>query len=325
MQRAALCFGSLIVGQLKRLIPVRWKHALKQSLLQAMEKDIRDWIREEPPNIEWMRRDGVVMRQAILQELYTPWQRYSSFDPQFLAPSARGKDLEGQRFPIPPDEILMGYQGDIDFYLDKGEETAKIIRETLSRVGAPLKPGAVILDWGCASGRVLRHFAEEATAGAFWGVDQHARCIMWAKEFMSPPFNFLTGSALPYLPFESNTFDLIYGISVFTHLEHLVDEWLMELRRLLKPGGHCLMTVHTEASIERFRMEFWPPWLDRNVDIRALMSTDVSVLPNHGDWECTYVFYREEYLRREWGRYMNVVEVLPAAVPYCQTAVLLRK
>lgn len=42
---------------------------------------------------------------------------------------------------------------------------------------------------------------------------------------------------------------MVYGFSVFTHLdERMQDMWLLELRRVLNPGGILLLTVHGERA-----------------------------------------------------------------------------
>ena len=43
-------------------------------------------------------------------------------------------------------------------------------------------------------------------------------------------------TAFPHLPFEDNTFTLIYAGSVFTHILQLMDAWVMEFPRILKPS-----------------------------------------------------------------------------------------
>ncbi|HAT59452.1 MAG TPA: class I SAM-dependent methyltransferase, partial [Opitutae bacterium] len=45
--------------------------------------------------------------------------------------------------------------------------------------------------------------------------------------------------------YRSSSFDFIYAFSVFTHLTHeLQTLWMAEMRRLLKPDGLLLITVH---------------------------------------------------------------------------------
>jgi ubiquinone/menaquinone biosynthesis C-methylase UbiE len=46
-------------------------------------------------------------------------------------------------------------------------------------------------------------------------------------------------------PFPNNFFNLIYGISVFTHLPHIDREkWLSEFCRILQPNGILLLSTH---------------------------------------------------------------------------------
>jgi len=50
---------------------------------------------------------------------------------------------------------------------------------------------------------------------------------------------------MPPLPYAAESFDVIYCLSVFTHLnETMQDAWLAELRRVLQPGGLLILTVH---------------------------------------------------------------------------------
>jgi SAM-dependent methyltransferase len=70
---------------------------------------------------------------------------------------------------------------------------------------------------------------------------------------------FATGTTAPHVPFEDRTFDLIYCGSVFTHISELAEAWLLELRRILRPGGYVYVTIHTRHTIDllltRYREE----------------------------------------------------------------------
>ena len=58
---------------------------------------------------------------------------------------------------------------------------------------------------------------------------------------------FSVNGPLPPLPYADGSFDLIYGVSVFTHLsEEHQRAWLPELRRILKPGGLLLLSFHSK-------------------------------------------------------------------------------
>ena len=60
--------------------------------------------------------------------------------------------------------------------------------------------------------------------------------------------DFSENGPLPPLLFEPQSFDLIYGISVFTHLnQQFQPRWLQELRRILKPDGMLILSLHGET------------------------------------------------------------------------------
>jgi hypothetical protein len=42
---------------------------------------------------------------------------------------------------------------------------------------------------------------------------------------------------------------------VFTHIDDLVDSWLLELRRTLKPSGLLYVTIHDDTSVSMLRNE----------------------------------------------------------------------
>lgn len=209
-------------------------------------------------------------------------------------------------------------------YIASGLTTAKALRGLLAKHGAdPAKLGN-ILDWGCSSGRVIRHFAAEAERAECWGADVGAPYIQWAQEHLSPPFRFVTSTALPHLPFGDATFGFVYGISVMTHLDYLRDGWLVELRRIVKPGGFVLLTVMDEHTAEHIRgYARRPPWLPEKFDLDDIGRHDQTIVRGP-DWSWTFTFFRSSYIRRAWGKFFEVVALEPS-FEHNQTGVLLRR
>jgi ubiquinone/menaquinone biosynthesis C-methylase UbiE len=81
-------------------------------------------------------------------------------------------------------------------------------------------------------------------------VDVDADAIAWCRQFLSQGHFVATGPAPP-LPFPDEHFDVVYCLSVFTHLnESMQDVWLAELRRILRPGGVLLLTVHSKFAAQ---------------------------------------------------------------------------
>jgi SAM-dependent methyltransferase len=101
-----------------------------------------------------------------------------------------------------------------------------------------------ILDWGCGPGRLIRHLPKTIGNGCeYYGTDYNAKSVAWCKMNLQG-IHFNTNSLNPVLPYPDNFFDIIYGISVFTHLsEKLHFEWFHELSRILKPQGILFLTT----------------------------------------------------------------------------------
>jgi ubiquinone/menaquinone biosynthesis C-methylase UbiE len=220
--------------------------------------------------------------------------------------------------------LRMGYADSAEEFVRCGQRTAEMLRATMRERGLVLQKGSAVLDWGCATGRVLQHFHREATDCEFWGADIGGGPIAWAKEHFSPPFHFVTCTVYPHLPFEDRKFCFIYGCSVFTHIRHLTDCWLMELNRVLRPGGMAVFTILDEHSVQWFR--------EHNIDQQIMpLDFDLNSLTAHdevffsGDnWPTTFSFYKSDWIRKSWGRYFDVLDIKPEAEDY-QTVVVLGK
>ncbi len=99
---------------------------------------------------------------------------------------------------------------------------------------------------GCSTSAAARagscaQFLPEAASGEFWGCDLHRPTIAWLEENLSPPLRFYVNDRIP-TPHPDSHFDLVYAISVFTHITHEWSAWLLELHRVLKPDGLLLAT-----------------------------------------------------------------------------------
>ena len=98
--------------------------------------------------------------------------------------------------------------------------------------------GKRVLDFGCGAGRTLRHFLPEANGDAeFWGSDIDVPSIVWLRANLAPPLHPIINGVDPPLALDSGSLDLIWALSVFTHLTDNSLPWLAELHRALKPGG----------------------------------------------------------------------------------------
>ncbi len=112
-----------------------------------------------------------------------------------------------------------------------------------------------ILDWGCGCARVARFVAEFAPE-KLTGIDIDPDNITWCKQNIAQA-EFESIGLHPPTRFGDESFDLVYGISVFTHLSEAdQDRWLAELQRITKPGGAVLMSIQGEIAFFRVDGDF---------------------------------------------------------------------
>jgi SAM-dependent methyltransferase len=163
----------------------------------------------------------------------------------FMAGLRRRSRGQGER-PLPGllRRISVAGTPDVAWFLKGGAAAVDCLREALGRQGRKLEECAAILDFGAGCGRVIRHLEPLAERTRICGVDINSSSIAWSRKNL--PFAEMSVCPLaPPLPFAEGAFDLIYALSVFTHLpEELQRSWIAEMRRLLRPGGLLFFTAH---------------------------------------------------------------------------------
>ena len=146
-------------------------------------------------------------------------------------------------FTFPPDYYLYEtYELNYLNYKNDGELTAKEIYDWVKPYKNNLHS---ILEWGCGVARVIRHFTALMDKNVdIYGVDINEKMIQWNATNINN-IKFTTCSYYPPTKFDDNKFDLIYCISVFTHIEFEYQEkWIAEIHRILEPNGIFLFTTH---------------------------------------------------------------------------------
>lgn len=105
-----------------------------------------------------------------------------------------------------------------------------------------------ILDWGCGPGRVIRHLPDYISDSCkFFGTDYNKKYVTWCSKNIHG-MDFRVNKLQPPLSFEEDFFDIIYGISIFTHLsEEMHFAWFKEIQRVAKEGCIILLTLHGET------------------------------------------------------------------------------
>jgi SAM-dependent methyltransferase len=154
------------------------------------------------------------------------------------------------RSPLPPPMLRFRVSESADprAFAEVGRQSAQNLVACLAAAGWSPAPGMRALDFGCGCGRTLAWLRDLMPGAELDGVDTDAEAIAWCSSNL-PWARFAATAPAPPLPFPDATFDMVYAISVFTHLDAAAQAaWLRELGRALKPGGVLLFTVHGEAA-----------------------------------------------------------------------------
>lgn len=146
--------------------------------------------------------------------------------------------------PAPPDREHYYAASDLAYWLS-GLADLALVLDAVHRHGDGGRRAA-LLDLGCASGRVVRHVPALAPGLAAFGVDIGLTGVAWARRWLPPAITVAQGTVLPHLPFADGELDVVYAGSVFTHIGDFEEAWLLELRRVLRPGGIAVLTIHPE-------------------------------------------------------------------------------
>ncbi len=260
-----------------------------------------------------------VFREGLLRE---PLEDYVARDPA----------------PLPVTADREGYHGDrhFDWWCSGLRDFLEVV-DVAERWEAGLVDGARLLELGCASGRVLRHFAAHRPGLDLWGADISLRHVEWMRLHLPPAIGIFQNTTLPHLPIEDDSCAVVCAFSVFTHIDELELAWIAEIRRILRPGGIAFLTIHSDHTWREMRPG-WPIH-DALVQMRDKIA-DYAISPEllRGPlpaektvfrWSSaknynTNVFHTADYIRSAWGRLMPVCEIIRGGHSY-QDVVVLRK
>lgn len=185
-----------------------------------------------------------------------------------------------------------------DGYLERGRASRRAIEGMLPDDWS--WTGKRVLDFGCGPGRTIRHLADESEC-ELWGCDISAACIEWNSQNLSPALSFVVNDEVPPLPFPDGKFDLVYALSVFTHISDAWAAWLLEIDRVLAPDGRLVATFMGEAMCETVAGE---PWDERNVGM------NVHVPGQRWDVGGPMVLHSPWWIAEHWGRLFEIEKLL---------------
>jgi SAM-dependent methyltransferase len=214
---------------------------------------------------------------------------------------------DGLPFPPPELHFLVSGNKDLDYsaFWAIGRSCADAIVRLLKNHQTDLDDLDAILDFGCGCGRIIRHFHTLQKVQVF-GTDYNPTLVDWCRR--SLPFaEFAVNALRPPLVYRDGKFDFIYAFSVFTHLpESLQLAWLAELSRVLKPGGHVLVTTQGTA----YAREYLPRDQQSRFESGHLVVLNQELA---GKNECL-AYHPPDYVARTLAKGLEVLDFIPGDV-----------
>jgi len=334
----------LITARIEPLIERATVHRiLSERLAQLVDrKTVHDIVTERIPNQPAQLRpasweDDIsanTLDEEPFETLPSPSSRSADLFVETAAEHGDRETLARVDIPIPvPDDRERYFPGFDEKYWLFGLADYLKVMETAAKYDVQPKS---VLDFGCASGRVLRHFAAQTKINNIWGSDINRRHIRWLYEHMPMHVRPVFNHCIPSLPIPDASIDVITAFSVFTHIDTFEIHWLAELSRILSDGGLCYLTVHNEDTWNSLAED------EKNPDnrlVRSLIGIDPGVAdqlqqPMPGD-RLVYrfadqgpyraqVFLSNRHLETVWGRFFSIEEIIPRHHQR-QTVVVLKK
>lgn len=241
--------------------------------------------------------------------------------------------LAADPYPIPRDDEREGYAvGQPEWYWLSGLIDWLKIRLALEKYDVRANR---VMEMGAATGRVLRHIWSQGRFAEVWGSDLNYRHVRWINEFLDPSIRCFHNHALPHLPIADSRLDLFCAFSVFTHIDTFETAWIAETFRVLRPGGMAYVTFQTEHTWDelkrldpddrRLAVLRKTTWF-RNEMIQGplpgerIVARHSLVGPYRG-----MVFHDTAHIRKNWGRYFEILELIPMYHGMDQTVAIMRR
>jgi SAM-dependent methyltransferase len=158
-------------------------------------------------------------------------------------------------------------------------------------------------------------------------VDTDSEAIEWLGRNL-PVTNAAPIPVLPPTELESDSFDVIVGQSVFSHLSvDAQDRWLAELARVLRPEGHVAVSFNGPASLA---WHLAHPVVDVPDDVSDAYRREGIAVWTADGWEREFyagyhtTFHQHAYIQQHWQRWFEVISIWPELGAPTQDVVIMR-
>jgi SAM-dependent methyltransferase len=205
--------------------------------------------------------------------------------------------------------------------------------EALEAAGGNLASARAALDFGCSSGRLVRALGAAHPEIPWHACDPQEGAIAWAARHF-PAIAWLASPLEPPLPYADGAFDAVFALSIWSHFgERAGLAWFAEMRRILAPGGHLVLTTHGFATLRSLaEREHWAPE-DLERALQAMYRTGFyhhDTFGEGGDWgvpggeDWGWAFISPEWIQTHLLPDWRVAEFRPGYIDAFQDLLVLQ-
>lgn len=238
--------------------------------------------------------------------------------------------------PLPPEDLRERVAGtrDPEWFDQSGRRTVAEWTRALHCADVDFSNAGTVLDFGCGCGRVARHL--RGTLAPHQGLvcaDVDAEAIGWVRHNIQDVRTVELPNYAPS-PLADGEIDLIVSQSVFTHLpEDVQMGWLADLRRILRPGGVLLTSIHGPKVAREYYQSLvslnhldWAMHFIRRYYVNGFFYTQgrteaESKLPEYYG----AAFHQLRYIEEHWCVGMDLLGYFPVASLGHQDIIVMRK
>ena len=221
----------------------------------------------------------------------------------------------------PPSENILRTcrQGEWSAFVKEGTFISQnIIDEINTRIDKKIN-SLNILEFGCGCGRVSLPFYFNTGGGLTHACDVDPSGTSYLASVLDK-VDVKVSNFKPPLPYEDEFFEVVYSISVWTHLtEKDQISWLEEMRRIIKPGGFLIFSTGGWTSIESRKkqgIKSWQQITKEDFESAGILYFESETL-NHSGHKKKYfpgitssygqTSNTKEYIKQKWSTNFDVL------------------
>ena len=234
--------------------------------------------------------------------------------------------VESDGLPLPPTHLREGYHGEYHFehWLSGRRDARHVVA-----AARDLPPHPTILEFGGATGRVIRHIPGLVGPCRCLIADAKEANVVWTNVHLAPTIMAFQTRYQPPFPLPDRSVDVAMAFSVFTHIYEYETAWLLELRRVLKPQALLYVTIHEQATWDAMEKAGFHPWLTSTAEYQRMKQAHprldgrVQFTSSRSDVRLCNVFHSHEYIHSFWSKFFEIESIHPLRHDY-QAGVIMR-